>query len=90
MRITILGKRWRLRWVTRREMPASYGECDHPSMPGKEIRIRKGQSPFDELDTIIHELMHAADDSKHEDWVAQVATDVARVLHKLGYRREGT
>jgi hypothetical protein len=40
-----------------------------------------------ELDTIIHELLHACQPDLAEDTVEQTATDVARVLFRLGYRR---
>lgn len=90
MRITILGKRWRLRWVNAKEMPESDGECDDASYVGKEIRIADWISGERLLDVLIHEMLHAADLTKDESWVEGVATDVARVLHKLGYRREGT
>ena len=40
-----------------------------------------------ELDTIIHELIHACQPDLAEDTVERTATDVARVLFRLGYRR---
>lgn len=89
MIVTILGKRWKFRWVTRSEMPKAWGTCDAPDQPGKEIRIRKGQSEIDELDTVIHEVLHASDWHKSEEWVAEVAEDLARILIKLGWRRHG-
>ena len=86
MHVTILGKRYRLRFV--KLDPRTHGECDDPSTPGKEIRIAKGIGEKETLDTIIHEALHAADWHKGEPWVEQVASDVARILWRLGYRRK--
>ena len=58
-----------------------------PVAPGKFIRIRRGQKPLDELDTIIHECLHATDWHKDESWVTEVSADIAAVLWKLGYRK---
>ena len=85
MHVTILGKRWKLRFT---KLPRrTDGECDSPDDTGKEIRIRKTLGEADTLETIIHEALHAADWHKDEAWVEQVAADVARILWKLGYRR---
>ncbi len=83
MLVTMLGKRWRIRFVSMKD----YGECDPPSKTGKEIRIRKGLKGEILLDTILHELAHAADQSKDEEWVNEMASDMARALWRLGYRR---
>lgn len=84
--VTILGKRWRLRFT--RLAKGTDGECDHPSTPGKEIRVRKGMSEQDTLETIVHECLHAADWHRSEPWVEEVGRDVARLLWRLGYRRK--
>lgn len=89
MHLTILGKRWRFRWTKRREMPHTLGECDDKTTTNKEIRIRSDQSEFDILDVIIHEILHAADEHKSEEWVLHAGTDIARALWRLGYRRVG-
>lgn len=86
MTVTIAGRRWKLRFV---EKMRDYGRCDDPSRPHKEIRIRAGQSDFELCDTSVHEILHAAAyELLSEEWVAQTATDITKVLWRLGYRRQ--
>ena len=40
-----------------------------------------------ELDTIIHELLHACQPDIEERAIEATATDIARVLTRLGYRK---
>ena len=89
MRIRLLGKHYDLRFVTRlgNGGKGHDGTCDHPEKPGKRIRIRRGQHEFEELDTVIHECLHAADWHKDEQWVAEFASDLTEVLKKLGWRK---
>ncbi len=90
MHITILGKRWELKFVDGRKMPDALGACEPPDSPRKEIRVRQNLRGKLQLDTLIHEMLHAADWSKDEhDWITPVAADIASVLWKLGYRRKG-
>lgn len=85
VRITLLGKRWNLRFVP---LVKNDGDCDSPNTPGKEIRIDNRLSGERLLEILIHECRHAADWSRDEEFIAQEAKDMARVLWKLGYRRE--
>lgn len=89
--VKILGKRYRLRWVNKlgkqRSRKRTVGDCMAPHDPGKTIRILNGLDAEETLDTIIHEVLHAADWHKTEEWVNTVASDLARILWKLGYRR---
>jgi hypothetical protein len=82
--VTIGGKRWALQFVPLRDL----GECDNPKSIHKRIRIKRSLKGRERLDTLIHEMAHAADWPKSEEWVESFATDVARVLWKLGYRAE--
>lgn len=87
MHFTILGKRWRLEWVKRFPHRQQCGECDHPNAIDKAIKIKEGMSEQDTLDTLIHESIHAAGWHLDEDFVEELATDIARMLIRLGYRR---
>ncbi len=62
------------------------GYCDDPRKKNKKIIVDPELYGLEELDTIIHELLHAADYTKTEAWVNESATDIAAVLWKLGYR----
>ena len=88
MMVTILGKRWRLRFTPFRGVkgPADHGECDHPEKPRKEIRINQRLTGRHRLEAIIHECRHAADWSRDEEYVEQESHDLARLLWRLGYR----
>lgn len=85
MRITILNRRWRL--VRRHTGPVADGHCDPPTAPHKTISVHSGLRGERELEVLIHEMMHAADWSKDEDWVRDLAQDLAGVLWRLGYRK---
>ena len=84
MRIKIGNKYWNLIFTELDEETG--GECDSPDTNGKQIRIATDLKKQDELEVIIHELLHAADWSKDEEWVEVIADDIARVLWKLGWR----
>jgi hypothetical protein len=83
--VTVLGKRWRFKFT--RLAKGTDGECDDPTTPGKEIRIHKALDEKTTLETVVHEVLHAADWHKKEEWVTEVGRDLSRVLWRLGYRR---
>ena len=83
MRITILGKRWNLRFAPNM---GDRGDCDPPTATNKEIRIASSLRCEERLEVLIHEMVHAAGWHIDETFVEQFACDVARVLWRLGYR----
>jgi hypothetical protein len=83
--ITIRGRRYRLRY---KRLPANeYGRCDAPDTPDKCIDIRKGIKGRQELDTLIHEMLHAAFWDMDEDAIHDAAHDIALALWRIGYRK---
>ena len=82
MRITILGKRWKLRFAPNMGVR---GDCDAPTTPNKEIRIASSLRGEERLEVLIHEMCHAAGWHIDETFVEQFAGDAARVLWRLGY-----
>tara|TARA_R110002020_G_scaffold93177_6_gene224942 strand:+ start:833 stop:1120 length:288 start_codon:yes stop_codon:yes gene_type:complete len=87
--VNVAGKRWGFRFVS---MPdkndkTCKGYCESPDKKNKEIVIKEDMPPKEELDTTLHELLHAADWSKDEEWVEQVGTDIAKILWRLGWRK---
>ena len=73
-------------------MGEASGNCDktpfcQSDLTHKELVIDSQLTGLDELDTIIHEINHAADWSKKEEWVLQLSTDIARILWRAGYRK---
>ena len=56
-------------------------------LSAKEIVVDSRLTGLEELDTIIHEVNHAAEWSKKEEWVERFSTDMARILWRAGYRK---
>ena len=88
MRIRVGNKYWNLVFIELDENTG--GECDSPDTKGKEIRISTDLQREEELEIIIHELLHASDWSKDEEWVEEIAQDISNVLMKLGWKKDGT
>ena len=86
MVVTLRGRKWKV--VFTRLPRGTDGECDDPRERGKEIRISTRLSEQDALETIVHEVLHAADFDKKEEWADDVGRNLARLLWRLGYRRE--
>lgn len=64
------------------------GECDSPGTKNREIRIREGQKEKDELDTILHEGLHACDFDRAEHAVEETANALSSLLWRLGWRKK--
>jgi len=84
MRIKIRGKVWEVVYPTNM---THRGLCDAPESKNKKIRILASLRGEERLEVLIHEMLHAA--AWHhldETFVTDCAADVARALHRLGYR----
>ena len=88
MRIKVGNKYWNLVFIELDENTG--GECDSPDTKGKEIRISTDLQREEELEVVIHELLHASDWSKDEEWVEEIAQDISNVLMRLGWKKNGT
>jgi hypothetical protein len=84
MLIKLVGKRWRVRFVSRM---ADEGRCDPPDQPHKTISIARRLRGERQLDVLLHELLHACNWQLAEEHITQIATDIARALWRLGYRQ---
>jgi hypothetical protein len=82
MRCRLRGKYYTLKFAKLK--PPLMGLCNWDE---KTISIADRLGGEIELDTIIHELLHACQPDLAEETVNQTATDLARVLFRLGYRR---
>jgi len=51
------------------------------------IAVHKKTRGRKELDTLIHEMLHACGQWADESWVAQTAEDISKALWQLGYRK---
>ena len=84
MFVTIMGKRWKLRFA---RLKNDHGSCDPPDEAAKEIVIDEAASGCNLLETLIHEMLHAANWHLDEEFVTRCAADMGKVLWKLGYRK---
>ncbi len=81
--VQIRGQRWRIRFVP--NLGPCEGVCDKPS---RTIRIAQGYPEKDTMDSIIHELIHAALWDLDEEAVGETANAISDALWKLGYGRK--
>jgi hypothetical protein len=84
MRIDLGGKSWEVR--PSRSLRVNRGYYD----PNKLwIVYDKRSDPQEQLDTLIHEMIHASDTGEmiDEGWVLRAGTEIANALWKLGYRK---
>ena len=65
------------------------GFCDHEGERCKPrtIGIKDGLTEFEELDTTIHEGLHASYPDLSEEAIERAATDLARLLLARGFGR---
>ena len=88
MYVTIMGKRYRLLLVAPSKMPRdASGTCNAPHDTSKTIKIENGLPEQDSLRVAIHEIWHAADWHKDEAYIDRASTDMARILWRLGWRK---
>lgn len=86
MVVSILGKRWKFGFVPM--LKCVDGVCDSPDTESKGIRINQQLRDETLLETILHECLHAADWTKDEEFIEREARDIARILWRLGYRKQ--
>lgn len=87
MRVTILGRRWNLKFVPRLRRRGHAGITTSPNLPNPTMTIESGHRPIVELETLLHEMQHAGDWTKDEDFVREFSKDVAKILWRLGWRK---
>jgi len=64
------------------------GDCDNPADPNRTIRIRSGLKDEQELEVLLHEMLHACFWDISEESIEESGIDIARVLWQLGYRKD--
>ena len=80
---------WWLKRVRPKCLPAgSDGSCDPLSKRGRKwIYVRHDLEGKDELETLLHETAHAADQRASEEAIEEQARVQADLLWKLGWRK---
>ena len=86
MRIIIRKQTWS---IVSQVQDGESGFCDHEGERGQPmtIGIKDGLSEFEELDTTIHEGLHASYPDLSEEAIDEAATDLARLLLARGFGR---
>lgn len=87
MKIRIRDKQWTVR---RTALKNVRGLCDHPEEPGRTIRVARHLKDAEELEVLLHEMLHAAFWDLDESVVESVADDLGAALWKYGYRKQTT
>ena len=82
-RVIIGGRRWRI--VVGGVGPGLCGECDYDA---RTIHIDESLRGGERLDTVIHEITHAAFPWLSEEAVEQFGTELAVALQRWGYGGE--
>lgn len=83
-KFAIEGAQWK--WVYRslkRTKPRTLGVCDFET---KTITICSSCEGLERLDTELHEALHATQGFASEEHTEEVATTLAQILWRLGYR----
>lgn len=78
-----------LRWGFKRQ-PLSiddWGYCTDRNSKGRHIAVDERAKGRMELDVIIHEMLHACYPDLNEQAINEAATDIAKALWRLGYRK---
>ena len=83
---------YRIRYTDHKDLGQSFGECDSPADSSKvlpEIRISDNICELMELETTIHEALHACGwELLAEEFVQMTGRDIAKALYSLGWRKE--
>jgi hypothetical protein len=88
IRVKVNGRVWRVVLAPATSMGRDWGRCDHPPGRHPTIQIRRSLKGVNLLDTVVHELLHAALPQLDEETVDTTARSIAKGLHALQYRRQ--
>lgn len=80
---TFRGRRWRVLWETIRGNAVGYAE-----KPIHTLIIDPRYCERELLETIVHESLHACLWDLDEEAITATASDISRLLWRLGYRLE--
>ncbi len=85
---TIMGKRVPWRYTSLRGSADGWAVIPDPKRPRirERVLINERLAGKARLETEIHEFLHVAYPRHSEEHVTHAARDLAKLLHKLGYR----
>jgi hypothetical protein len=89
-RVKINGRTWRVSLSPPRSMGTDWGRCWDKDKPGRHplIEVRRSLGERNLLETVIHEVLHAARPELDEPAVDATALSIARALYQMGWRRK--
>lgn len=87
--VTLRGKRWKFEKAGTLNKD-DRGYCTDPGEKSRKIKIHKNLIGQEELEVIIHEMLHACFWDIDEDVIVQVGDDLSKALWRMGYRKEET
>lgn len=82
---SLRGKLWRVLRTGKTLESGADGSC---SRSKATIRVRKKLNGRRELETYLHEALHACFWDLDEEGISEAAQDISKMLRKLGYRRK--
>jgi len=85
--VTLRGKRWAFEKAGTLSK-TDRGYCTDPSETERKIKIHKSLIGQEELEVIIHEMLHACFWDIDEDVIAEVGDDISKALWRMGYKKE--
>jgi hypothetical protein len=65
-----------------------WGYCTDPKFTNRLIKIHKMLENDEELEILIHEMLHACFWDLDEEVVSEVGRDLSKALWKMGYRKQ--
>lgn len=84
MKVRIRGKQWTIKRV---RLQSARGLCDHPEEPRRAIKVSSELQGEEELEVLIHEMLHAGLWDLDESVVETLGEDLAAALWRMGYRK---
>ena len=85
--VNLRGKRYKIQ-KTGKVGSDLWGYCTDPKLTNRLIKIHKMLENDEELEILIHEMLHACFWDLDEEVVSEVGRDLSKALWKMGYRKQ--
>lgn len=85
--VKLRGKRYKIE-KTGKVGSDLWGYCTDPKFTNRLIKIHKMLENDEELEILIHEMLHACFWDLDEEVVSEVGRDLSKALWKMGYRKQ--
>jgi hypothetical protein len=85
--VSLRGKRYKIQ-KTGKISSNLWAYCTDPKFTNRLIKIHKILENYEELETLIHEMLHACFWDLDEEVISEVGRDLSKALWKMGYRKQ--